>query len=82
MKELNYFNEYVNGDKKDVASYALICPGVAYVVFGFFFVHWGLVHNHVIAKFGIAYWVLIAYLAYIQFKTIATMFKLNKKFSL
>ena len=82
MKELNYFDEYVNGDKKDVASYALICPGVAYVVFGFFFVHWGLVHNEVIAKFGIAYWVLIAFLGFIQYKTVATMFKLNKKFSL
>jgi hypothetical protein len=82
MKELNYFKDYLYGDKKDVASYALICPGVAYVVFGFFFVHWGLVHNHVIDKFGIAYWVLIAFLAFIQFKTVASMLKLNKKFGL
>jgi hypothetical protein len=82
MKELNYFKDYLYGDKKDVASYALICPGVAYVVFGFFFVHWGLVHNHVIDKFGIAYWVLIAFLGFIQFKTVASMLKLNKKFGL
>jgi len=82
MKELKYFDDYVNGDEKDVSSYALICPGVAYVVFGFFFIHWGLVHNHVIDKFGIAYWILVAFLAFIQFKTVATMFKLNKKFSL
>ncbi|NPA28123.1 MAG: hypothetical protein GXN91_03645 [Epsilonproteobacteria bacterium] len=82
MKRLNYFEEFVDGDKKDVSSYALVCPGVAYVVFGFFFVHWGLVHNGIIAKYGIAYWVFIAFLAYIQIKTIIVMLKLNKKFGL
>jgi hypothetical protein len=82
MKKLNYIAEYVHGSQKDVSSYALICPGVAYVVFGFFFVHWGLVHNHVIDKFGIIYWILIAFLAAVQFKTVATMLKLNKKFNL
>ncbi len=82
MKKLNYFEEYVYGEEKDPSSYALICPGVAYVVFGFFFIHWGLVQNEVVAKFSIAYWVLVAFLAFIQFKTIAVMFRLNKKFSL
>jgi len=82
MKELDYFKDFVYGEQKDVSAYALICPGVAYVVFGFFFIHWGLVHNHVIAKFGIAYWILIASLAFIQVKTILVMFKLNKKFEL
>ena len=82
MKELNYFEEFVDGPTKDPATYALICPGVAYTVFGFFFVHWGLVYNGVIEKFSIGYWVLIAILAFVQFKTVAVMLKLNRKFKL
>jgi hypothetical protein len=82
MKELKYFDEYVHGDTKDPATYALICPGVAYTVFGFFFIHWGLVYNGVVTKFSIGYWVLVAILAFIQYKTVATMLKLNKKFGL
>jgi len=82
MKELKYFDEYVHGDTKDPATYALICPGVAYVVFGFFFINWGLVYNGVIAKFLIAYWILTAILAFVQFKTVYVMLKLNRKFNL
>jgi len=82
MKKLNYFEKYVHSDTKDPATYALICPGVAFFVFGMFFIHWGLVFNGVFPKYSIAHFVLIALLAIVQFKTITTVFKLNKKFGL
>ena len=82
MKEMKYYDEFVDGETKDPATYALICPGVAYTVFGFFFIHWGLVYNGVLTKFSIGYWVLVAILAFVQFKTVAVMLKLNKKFGL
>ncbi len=43
MKKNKYFTDYVYGPEKDVGSFALICPGVALMVFGMFFVHKGLV---------------------------------------
>ena len=82
MKKLDYFNKYIYSDTKDPSSYALICPGVAFFVFGMFFIHWGLVFNGVFEKHSILHYSLIALLAIIQYKTIRTVIKLNKKFSL
>ncbi|MCD5380853.1 hypothetical protein LR004_02900 [Candidatus Gracilibacteria bacterium] len=79
MKANNYFKDYIHGDKKSPGSYALICPGVALVVFGFFFLHLGLVKTGIIDKFGIAYFLLLLPLLYLQFTTILTMWRLNKK---
>lgn len=36
MKQLNYFEEFVNGENRSPVSFALICPGVAFMVFGMF----------------------------------------------
>ena len=82
MKKLNYFEEYIDGDKKDVATYGVICPGVAFFIFGMFFIHWGLVYNNVIEKYSIAHFAIIAILAIVQFATVKTALKLNKKFGL
>jgi len=82
MQKLGYFQDYIYGEEKDPSTYALVCPGVAYVVFGMFFVHWGLVYNGVIEQYSIAYIVLVAMLATVQYKTVATMLRLNKKFGL
>ena len=79
MKSNWYFDEYLNWNKKSPWSYALICPWVALIVFSFFFLHTGLVANEIIPKFGIAYFVLLSPIIYLQFITIRTMFKLNKK---
>jgi hypothetical protein len=82
MKKLNYFQEYIYGDKKDVATYGVICPGVAFFVFGMFFIHWGLVYNHIIEKYSIYHFILISILALVQIYTIKIVFILNKKFGL
>jgi len=79
MKHVNYFQEFIHGDQKSPTSYALICPGVAFFVFGMFVLHMGLVRMEVLPKFGIAYFVLLAGLVFIQLKTIMMIFKLDKK---
>lgn len=79
MKKNNYFNEYLDGEKKSAASFSLICPGVAFFVFGMFFLHFGILRNGIVDQFSIAYFVLLIPFAFIQYKTIAAFFKLNKR---
>ncbi|MCY6380721.1 TsoY family (seleno)protein [Hoeflea prorocentri] len=79
MRKLHYFADYIHGEKASAASYALICPGVALMVFGMFFLHPGLVANGIVDKFSIAYFILVAPLVYLQFVTIKTMVLLNRK---
>ena len=82
MKENWYFTDFLNWSKKSPWSYALICPGVALVVFSFFFIHKWLVLNWIIEKFDFAYFLILAPIFYLQIITIKTMFKLNKKFNI
>ncbi len=87
MRKIGYFEEFINGNGKSHMSYALICPGVALFVFGMFTLNMGLARpmvpgnmdTAVIAKFGIAYWVILAALVYVQIRTIMMIFKLDKK---
>jgi len=82
MKKLRYFEAYVDGDKKSPVSFALICPGVALMVFGMFFINMGLVLNGVIDKYSLAYFLLMIPFIFIQYKTIVVFFKLKNKFLL
>jgi len=82
MKQNKYFENYIHWKEKNPWTFALICPWVALVVFWFFFLHLGLVKTGVVDKFGIAYFILLAPIVYLQFKTIYVMLKLNKKFGL
>jgi hypothetical protein len=79
MKKNQYFKEYVAGEKTDVWTFALICPGVALMVFGMFFLNIGLVYSGILPKFSVLYFILLAPLVFIQIKTIFVLFKLNKK---
>ena len=79
MKRLNYFDEYVRGTVVSPGSLALICPGVALFVFGQFFLHHGLVKNGIIPQFGGLYFLLQVPLIYLQYVTIKTTFRLNRK---
>jgi len=82
MKENKYFEEYIIGDKKSSVSFALLCPGVAFMVFGMFFINFGLVSNNIVDKYSIAYFVLMIPFVYIQYKTVVYFFKLKSKFAL
>ncbi|MGM0623853.1 MAG: TsoY family (seleno)protein, partial [Campylobacterota bacterium] len=79
MKKVGYFKTYINGEAKSPASFAIICPGVAFFVFGFFFLIMGLVFNGVVSMFSPTFFVLLAALAYVQFITIKVFFKLSNK---
>ncbi len=79
MKQVGYFEEYINGEGKSNMSYALICPGVAFHVFGMFVLHMGLVKLDILPKFGLLYWILLAGLVFVQLKTIFLLIKLDRK---
>ena len=80
MKYIGYFEEFVESDNRSPVSFALICPGVAFMVFGMFFIHIGLVPNNVIQTFSIAYFAVMAPFVYVQYITIVYFFKLKRKF--
>jgi hypothetical protein len=77
MNQLGYFEDYLRGDKRDIGSYALICPGVALFVFGFFFTIFGLVKNGLVAPLSPVYFMILAPFIWIQIKTVIVFLKLN-----
>uniref|UniRef100_UPI0040473245 TsoY family (seleno)protein n=1 Tax=Aliarcobacter sp. TaxID=2321116 RepID=UPI0040473245 len=81
MKKMGYFEKYIHSNDKSSVSFALICPGVAFFVFGMFFVNFGLAFNGIVAKYSIAYFIIMLPFIYVQIKTIIYFFKLYKKFS-
>ena len=81
MKKMRYFEKYIFSEEKSAVSFALICPGVAFMVFGMFFINLGLTYNEIITKYSIAYFILMIPFIYVQFKTIMYFFRLNKKFA-
>ncbi|MEN8718533.1 MAG: hypothetical protein ABF301_07755 [Sulfurovum sp.] len=81
MKKMGYFEKYIFSNEKSAVSFALICPGVAFMVFGMFFINFGLTFNGIISKYSVAYFLLMIPFMYVQFKTIVYFFRLNKKFA-
>ncbi len=85
MRRNKYFRTYIQwkyGKNQSVGSLALICPGVASVVFYLFFLHFGLVHTHMVDKFSIAYFVLMLPPLYIHFKTVQYFYKVKNNLAL
>ena len=76
---MNYFKDFINGKEKSNLSFAIICPGVAFYVLGFFFIMAGLVKNGIIDIFSPQFFIFLAFLVFIQYKTIRTFFKLESK---
>ncbi|RLA07900.1 MAG: hypothetical protein DRQ51_04535 [Gammaproteobacteria bacterium] len=79
LKKLGYFKDYLNGNKANAGSYALVCPGVAFNVFGQFFIFFGLVKNNILPIDSIAFYMFLTPFVVVQFFTIKTLFKLNNK---
>lgn len=82
MKIMNYFDNYVDGENKSPVSFALICPGVAFMVFGMFFINFGLVSNGIVAKYSFSYFLLMLPFVFVQYKTIIVFMKLKRKFQI
>ncbi|MCR1810705.1 MULTISPECIES: hypothetical protein [Sulfurospirillum] len=80
MKSIGYFETYIASHTLSPSSFALICPGVAFMVFGMFFLHTGLVANNVVEQNSIAYFIVMMPFIFVQMKTIVYFFKLKKKF--
>ena len=80
MKENKYFETFIHGEDKSPVSFALICPGVAFMVFGMFFVNFGLTANSVLDKYSIFYFLMMLPFIFIQYKTVIYFFKLKSKF--
>lgn len=81
MKEIGYFDKFIEGEDKSPVSFALICPGVALMVFGMFFINFGLTFNHVIEKYSLVYFLLMLPFMFVQYRTIKFFFKLKRKFN-
>jgi hypothetical protein len=79
MKKIGYFKDFLHGNEKSPASYALVCPGVAGVVMGFFFLNRAILEIGLVDKFSVTYFILLLPIILLQIKTIQTLFKLNKK---
>jgi len=82
MKDIGYFDTFLKGDEKSPVSFALICPGVAFMVFGMFFINFGLVANGIIDKYSVAYFLFMVPFIFVQYKTIIVFMKLKGKFQL
>lgn len=83
MKRIGYFDEFIHSnEQKSPVSFALICPGVAFMVFGMFFINMGLVLNGIVDKYSLMYYILMIPFIYVQYKTIIYFFRLKSKFDL
>jgi hypothetical protein len=78
MRRLDYFRQYLGGARLSAGSYTLICPGVALMVFGMFFIHMGLVDGGLVAPYGAVHLALIVPLAVLQAITIRTTVRLDR----
>jgi hypothetical protein len=79
LKKINYFKNYIFGDKSSASTYAIICPGVALFVFGMFFMQYGLVKTGVLTKFSILYFIILLLFSVVQFITFYLFLKIDKK---
>ncbi len=87
MRQNNYFTEFIHGITKDTdaeaikspASYALICPGVAFWVFGMFFLDKALVNSGLLSLFSLPYFILLLPLLIVLVQTVRVNWKLNRR---
>jgi hypothetical protein len=79
MRRLGYFRDYLHGNKGNAASFALICPGVAFFVFGMFFISVGLVTTGQVAHLSPLYFALMLPFVLVQLKTVQVMHVLKRK---
>jgi len=79
LKKINYFRDYIHGDKCHATTFALICPGVAFPVFGLFLVKFGLLGNGLISMWTPAHYLFLLPFLLIQLKTLQVLFILLRR---
>ena len=76
MKSVGYFRDHSQGSSANAGSFALVCPGVAFFVFGMFFLVFGLVQNGLVTTMSPTFFVLLSPLVLIQLQTLRVFFRL------
>lgn len=80
MKKKDYFKRFIFGDDEhDPSAFAIICPFVAFYVWGMFWLHAGLVKSGMLDKWGMLYLVLFGFFTLVQIVLLVFYFRLNKK---
>lgn len=79
MRSQGYFKQYLWGKKRSIASYGLICPGVAFSVLVMFFLQWGLVKTEVVAPLSGVHLALLGIPLAFQLVFVAIFIQLNRK---
>jgi hypothetical protein len=76
MKRLNYFADFARGGNTTPGAFALVCPGVAFFVFGMFFISYGLDQGGLIGHLDATYYAFIVPFALVGLKTIQVYLRL------
>lgn len=76
MNRNGYLRRFVYGREASAGSFGLVCPGVAYGVLGFFWLHAGLVGADIVERNSAVYFAILAGLLTVQLVTIAGTLKL------
>ncbi len=79
LKKINYFKEYIHGDKCQATTFALVCPGVAFPVFGLFVIKFGLLGNGLIMMWTPAHYLLLLPFLAVQLITLRVLFILLRR---
>ncbi|MFC0581408.1 TsoY family (seleno)protein [Micrococcoides hystricis] len=79
MRKNGFYKEFVfSRNQQSPNAFTLVCPGVAFGVLGFFWIHAGLVNNGIIERYSAGYFVLVAIMIAVQVATLALMAVLVK----
>lgn len=79
LRRTGYAAQFVHGEVRSAGAYALVCPGVALMVMGMFWLNKGLVGAGIVARYGAAYWTISGLLVAVQLATIALVLYLNRR---
>ncbi len=82
MKHNRYFEKYIHGDAFHVGSFSLICPGVAFVVLGMFYIHYGFIKTGFVEQFSALHLLMVLPFTLVQVKTVLTLNKISRKSNL
>lgn len=76
MQRLAYFRDVLPGPQGLPGGFALICPGVALFVFGFFFIGYGLIKPGLVQPLSLSHLLLMLPLVVLQLKTLQVFLRL------
>lgn len=76
MRRLGYFRDIAHTPQGQPGAFALICPGVALFVFGFFFLQFGLINTGLLDPLSPLHGLLLVPLVLLQWQTLRVFLRL------